>query len=69
MLSASWLVDDQIIEQVNISLHHGSLLSLSPKTTTRIPNFIPGSHQLRLQIKHPDVSFKQPELKYFVVNN
>ena len=68
VMSASWLVDEIIVEQVNISLSHGSLLTLSPKKSTQIPSFKPGQHYLRLQINHPRVEFKQPKLKYFVVN-
>ena len=67
VLSASWLVDEVVLEQVNISLTHGSLLTLSPKAFTQIPTFVSGHHSLRLQINRPQIDFTQPKLSYFVV--
>ncbi len=68
VLSASWMVDDLIVEQLNLSLSHGSLLTLSPKPSTQIASFNPGQHYLRLQINHPKVDFKQPKLSFFIVS-
>ena len=69
VLSANWLVDDLVVERVNISLSHGSLLTLSPKPSTRIPTFILGRHSIRLQINRPKVDFREPKLSYFVINH
>ena len=66
VLKANWVIDGQIIEQVNINLSHGSLLVLNIKPSTRIPTITPGTHKLQLKIMQPVVSFKQPELKIFV---
>ena len=65
---ANWLVDDLVVEQVNISLGHGSLLTLSPKSSTRVPTFVLGRHSIRLKINRPEVDFREPKLSYFVSN-
>lgn len=63
VFQAQWLLDGQVVEQVNSLLNRGSVLTLNPKT---IKTPILGRHEIRLQITQPIVNFKTPELKFFV---
>jgi len=67
IFSANWNVDGRIIEQVSLNLTHGSVLTLKPRQTTKIPTYQPGTHTLSLQINSPAVRFKAPLLKYFII--
>jgi hypothetical protein len=68
VLTAQWLVDDRIIEQVNLSLNRGSVLNISPMPSSVVPSFAPGNHSIRFNIQQPAINFKQPKITYFVTS-
>lgn len=63
VFQANWLLDGQVVAQVNSVLNRGSVLTLNPKA---IKTPVPGRHVIRLQILQPTINFKTPELKVFV---
>ncbi len=66
VLRAKWLLDDMILEQLNIPLNHGSMVSLSPHKAITTAHLAPGQHRIRLLISQPGSGFKQPELTFFI---
>ena len=63
VFQAQWLLDGRVIKQVNKSLNHGSVLTLTPKA---IKTAVVGRHVVQLKITQPVVNFKIPELTFFV---
>ncbi len=65
VLRASWILDNQVIDQININLHYGSVLTLfsSPILTGSLE---PGRHTVRLMIHEPIVNLELPEIYFFV---
>jgi len=64
MFQARWLLDGQVVEQVNSALNRGSLLTLKSK---KIKTSLVGRHRIQLKIIQPINNFKIPELTLFVV--
>ena len=67
ILRGAWLIDQQIEEQVNINLDHGSHLTVSLKHPFDSATLTPGYHHLSLQLQQPVTSFRLPKLTFFVV--
>jgi len=63
VFQAQWLLDDQVVEQVNSVLNRGSLLTLKFK---KISSSSVGRHRIQLKIIQPIINFKIPELILFV---
>lgn len=65
---AHWLLDRQLIEQLNMTLDHGSVLNLSPTRPINTASLSPGEHRVILQINNPPTSFKNPEVILFLAD-
>lgn len=65
VFQAHWLIDGQLIKQEQVMLNRGSQLTLMPKLNNHTTSQY-GRHVMQLMIKQPNVSFKTPELTYFV---
>ncbi len=64
-LKAVWLLDKRVIDQVNLNLHSGSVLSLTPPPVSTEALDL-GNHVVELKIEEPGISFAAPLIRFFV---